>query len=103
MATGGPSITERLKQAFGLPSQTSPKPIKVPDHHGLQRQDSFPEICSTPSEVGIFEVAHNKSLGPDGKFSWKKFFFEAPGRSSSGPTDMSGTAASSAAAAGGKQ
>ena len=101
--------------------QTSPKPIKVPDH-GLQRQDSFPgqrrwsasaarapartaharmtapaapgtlvnsclvahllrfhrtptcraEICSTPSEVGIFEVAHNKSLGPDGKFSWKK-------------------------------
>ena len=30
------------------------------------------EICSTPSEVGIFEVAHNKSLGPDGKFSWKK-------------------------------
>jgi hypothetical protein len=54
--------------------------------------------------VGIFEVAHNKSLGPDGKFSWRKFFFEAPGRSDSGPTgNIGGTAASSAAAAGGKQ
>lgn len=30
------------------------------------------EICSTPSDVGIFEVAHNKCRGPDGKFSWKK-------------------------------
>jgi hypothetical protein len=26
------------------------------------------EICSTPSEVGIFEVAHNKPAG----VSWKK-------------------------------
>lgn len=41
--------------------------------HDLHVADALPaEICSTPSEVGIFEVAHNKSLGPDGKFSWKK-------------------------------
>lgn len=72
----------------------------LPDIHPLHH---VAEICSTPSEVGIFEVAHNKSLGPDGKFSWRKFFFEAPGRSNSGPTDLGGTAASSAAAAGGKQ
>jgi hypothetical protein len=46
MATGGPSVTERIKQALGLPSQGAPKPIniKVPDQAqvGLQRQDSFP-------------------------------------------------------------
>lgn len=48
-------------------------PTMLHARHDLHVADALPaEICSTPSEVGIFEVAHNKSLGPDGKFSWKK-------------------------------
>lgn len=135
------SLTDKIKSAFGLPSQgAGPRPINTGASGaagGLRRQDSFPgggqparpgpaaasnlwerarrkmelhgaaaatvlqppppacvlpmpsslhppphpthawllptEICSTPSEVGLFEVAHNKALhGPDGKFSWRK-------------------------------
>lgn len=138
------SLTDKIKSAFGLPSQSAPRPVKVPDQRPMQRQDSFPglsfgvcrhpslapgllaaslsccrpgsewregarlsrgrgcderctagsrtaplhpplpspscaqslllaEICSTPSDVGLFEVAHNKDLhGPDGKFAWRK-------------------------------
>ncbi|KAI3426374.1 hypothetical protein D9Q98_008746 [Chlorella vulgaris] len=62
-----------------------------------QGKDSLPEICSTPSEVGIFEVAHNTCRDANGKFSWKKFFFEAPGSAS--PHSGSGVAGAPGAGA----
>ncbi|KAL4448269.1 hypothetical protein ABPG75_005488 [Micractinium tetrahymenae] len=97
------SMLSKLKGWAGLPTGPGgsvPKPIKAHADPGLSRQDSFPEICSTPSDVGIFEVAHNKCRDADGKFSWRKFFFEAPGSSSPrAPAPSAG--ASAAAAAGG--
>lgn len=99
------SMLSKLKGWAGLP--TGPdgsvlKPIKPHADPGLARQDSFPEICSTPSDVGIFEVAHNKCRDADGKFSWRKFFFEAPGSASPrGPAPPAGAGAAAAAAAAG--
>ncbi|EFN56231.1 expressed protein [Chlorella variabilis] len=95
----------KLKSALGLQS-TQPKgpaPInthKPTSHSSLTRQDSFPEICSTPSDVGIFEVAHNKCRNADGTFSWRKFFFEAPGRPTT-PRNGGGVGAAASAAAAG--
>ncbi|PSC70426.1 spermatogenesis-associated 20 isoform B [Micractinium conductrix] len=101
-ASGG--LLGKLKGLAGLPA------VKAHQEPGLQRQDSFPEICSTPSEIGIFEVAHTKCRGADGKFSWRKFFFEAPshpdtprGGATNGaaPPQMGTSAAAAAAAASG--
>lgn len=107
---GDGSAMTRLKTALGLGGGGlgGPKPVST-----LKRQDSFPEICNTPSEVGIFEVAHNKPSG----VSWMKYFFEAPGGStprganstgvaspstaSNAPAPMGAGAAATAAAAGG--
>ena len=39
------SITDRIKSAFGLPSQSAPRPVKIGPAGGaapLSRQDSFP-------------------------------------------------------------
>lgn len=96
------SMLSKLKGWAGLPSGPGgnmPKPIKPHVDPGLARQDSFPEICSTPSDVGIFEVAHNKCRDEDGKFSWRKFFFEAPGSASPRAPAPSSPAAAGAAAA----
>ncbi|KAL4421812.1 hypothetical protein ABPG77_001601 [Micractinium sp. CCAP 211/92] len=97
------SMLSKLKGWAGLPTGPDgavPKPIKAHVDPGLARQDSFPEICSTPSDVGIFEVAHTKCRDADGKFSWRKFFFEAPGSASPrAPAPSAVTGASAAAAA----
>lgn len=63
-------------------SASAPKPIpaiKIP----AQRQDSMPEICMTPSDVGIYEVPHMK-----GKFTFKKLF-QNPSSPSFNRTDSS--------------
>ena len=63
------SVSVAPPQAVGVPgTQTEPTrvpAIKIPP----QRQDSFPELCVTPSEAGIFEVPHMQ-----GGFKWKKLF-----------------------------
>lgn len=98
-AGGSGSALDKLKGWVGLPAIGGMKPIQTQPGR-LERQNSFPEICSTPSEVGIFEVAHNKARGPDGKFSWKKFLFEAPGRPDTPPRNGAATSGGAAAAAG---
>lgn len=45
-------------------SASIPAPIKV------SRQDSMPEIVSTPTDIGIFEVSHENGRG----FSFARLF-----------------------------
>lgn len=45
----------------------SPKPIRTKVH----RDPSLPEMVSTPSDIGIWEVAHDL---PKGKWEWKRLF-----------------------------
>lgn len=43
-------------------------PLKVP--HPSPREQSVPELVSTPSDIGIWEVSHEMR----GKFSWRRLF-----------------------------
>lgn len=64
-ASGG--LPEYLKRLAGL-SPGASKPLKVSTAH-MARDDSIPEIVSSPTDVGIFEVGHQGE-----KLTWKKFF-----------------------------
>lgn len=65
-ASGG--LPEYLKRLAGLSPGQASKPLKVSTAH-MARDDSIPEIVSSPTDVGIFEVGHQGE-----KLTWKKFF-----------------------------
>jgi hypothetical protein len=65
----GGSTTSSQQQSTAVPSSaqaSAPKPLNV-GH--LRSQDSIPEIVSTPTDVGIWEVGHKGE-----KLTWKRFF-----------------------------
>lgn len=61
------STTGSQQQSVPSSAQTgAPKPLNV---GRLRSQDSIPEIVSTPTDVGIWEVGHKGE-----KLTWKRFF-----------------------------
>jgi hypothetical protein len=77
---GLPDYLKRLA-GFTSPAKAS-KPLKVSTAH-VEREDSLPEIVSSPTDVGIFEVGHQGE-----KLTWKKFF--ESGRSSNSDQQQQG-------------
>jgi len=71
-SSGG--FSDYLKRFAGLSRENAPKPgavskpMTVKTTH-LDREDSIPEIVSSPTDVGIYEVGHQGE-----KLTWKKFF-----------------------------
>lgn len=50
------------------PCQTPPRSAGM--HISVDRQDSLPEMVSTPSDVGIWEVSHNEGE----RFTFSRMF-----------------------------
>lgn len=73
--TSSGGLPEYLKRLAGFSRADGTKPLTVSTVH-VEREDSIPEIVSSPTDVGIFEVGHQGE-----KLTWKKFF--ESGRSSS--------------------
>lgn len=67
-------LPDYLKRLAGFSPAKASKPLKVSTVH-VERENSLPEIVSSPTDVGIFEVGHQGE-----KLTWKKFF--ESGRSS---------------------
>ena len=65
---GSGGLPDYLKRLAGLSPGQASKPLKVSTAH-MDREDSIPEIVSSPTDVGIFEVGHQGE-----KLTWKKFF-----------------------------
>ena len=82
-AAGG-GLTNYFKGMLGLPksdsaSSTGTQTPAMATPLKIGRHDSAPELVSTPSDVGIWEVSHEMK----GKFTWKRLFqdprtFDAP-------------------------
>lgn len=75
-STGGKSSSSTgwgayLRGVVGLGSPKAKDGMSI----NVQRQDSYPEMVSTPTDVGIWEVSHDMPDG--GKFSWNKLFSSA--------------------------
>lgn len=68
-----------LKGMVGLGSPKAKDGPSQPKSINVQRQDSYPEMVSTPTDVGIWEVSHDMPDG--GKFSWSKLFSSAQPKS----------------------
>lgn len=64
-----------LRGVVGLGSPKAKDGTSQPKSINVQRQDSYPEMVSTPTDVGIWEVSHDMPDG--GKFSWSKLFSSA--------------------------
>ena len=58
------------------PTMSMPAPIKTkaPEPKGrVAGQDSMPELVGTPSDIGIWETAHDLKTD-SGRFQWSRLF-----------------------------
>lgn len=77
----GGSLTNAIKGLFpalgGAPNPTVPAPIrtKAPEQPKgrVAGQDSLPELVGTPSDIGIWETAHDLKAD-SGRFQWQRLF-----------------------------
>lgn len=73
----GGSLTNAIKGMFpalgGAPKSSGPAPIKTKAPEPQGRVDSLPELVGTPSEIGIWETAHDLKTD-SGRFQWQRLF-----------------------------
>ena len=75
----GGSLTNAIKGMFpalgGAPKPPVPAPIrtKAPESRRVAGEDSLPELVGTPSDIGIWETAHDLK-SDSGRFQWQRLF-----------------------------